>query len=877
MTMSFLLQLYPGNFVVETALVVLVTTSLIAGAALATAGCLKRNPAAADCILFWGLVWILLTPPAAIASAWSGVTLGFISLPARAVISSFDAMPERPVRWPVDVPPPAAATVDVRNDRPQGTPSATPSMKRSAADAHALLSATVPASRPSAANSGPVDGRPAEPRRVREAIAALFAVWLFGALFAASRTTRSYAKMRAVRRALFPVANESLGDLRDEIQRRLYIVRLPEIGCSDRVCTPCVIGLFRPAIVLPVKGLEDVSPKQLCHVLVHECAHVVRRDTWVVLLERVAAAFFWPNPLIHFFNRRLSRVREEACDNYVLSGTDSVTYGETLLHVAQFVRAQRPMAASVGIFHGRAPLEQRIAGLIDERRNTAIRAGRVSRILAMAAFAGLSLLACGDRGFSDQAPPPAGGSQADVAPLQASPQIEPARPAPALALQAGLPADTKADTQSVQLAPVRPHTLFVPEKVRIQLGIRRDNADQLTVAKRPTPMRPLVIPGTTALDRTAIVPMRSLWPPQGAVVVEIGKVADFSGPGKGTGIYREREIRSGNRVTKGQLLAVFDSVDVGNKENDLIDALAHLKLDEEFLKQAEAKPAGTRPILWEAERRVQGDKNGIHRAQSMLHGWGVSDKQIQAALDEAEKIKKRGGRRDPSKDTQWGRVEMRSPIDGVVIECNLALHEVIPDDGINLFQIIENFDKLLVVANLPEDKLSALEALGPRPQWTVETGRGPAASGFITDIQFLVDPNQHTLTVKGYVDNRQARLRGGQFVKATIGQPIPPDVVEVPIDCVLETGPQALVFAQKDPARADYTMQRVDVVDRLGKTLFLRSKPFAQGEERSPQETEKGLLPKQAVLPGTRLIRSSLAELKAVLEDREAAAHHQLK
>jgi len=353
-------------------------------------------------------------------------------------------------------------------------------------------------------------------------------------------------------------------------------------------------------------------------------------------------------------------------------------------------------------------------------------------------------------------------------------------------------------------------------------------------------------------------------------------VADFSGPGKGTGIYREREILPGDRVTKGQLLAVFDSVGVGNKENDLIDALARLKLDEEFLKQAEAKPAGTPSItLWDAQRKLQGDKNAINRAESVLHGWGVSQKQIEAALDEVEKIKKRG-RRDPSKDTQWGRVEMRSPIDGVVLERNLALHEVIPDEGINLFQI-GNLDTILVVANLPEDKLAALEALGPRPQWTVETGRGAAASGFITDIHFLVDPNQHTVTVKGYVDNRQARLRGGRFIKATIGQPVPPDVVEVPIDCVLETGQQALVFVQQDPARADYTLQRVDVVDRFGKTLFLRSKPFAKGEERSPQESEKGLLPKQAVSPGARLVRSSLAELKAALEDREARARRQLK
>ena len=34
-----------------------------------------------------------------------------------------------------------------------------------------------------------------------------------------------------------------------------------------------------------------------------------------------------------------------------------------------------------------------------------------------------------------------------------------------------------------------------------------------------------------------------------------------------------REIRSGDRVGKGDVLAVFHSVDVGNKKNDLADAI----------------------------------------------------------------------------------------------------------------------------------------------------------------------------------------------------------------------------------------------------------------------------------------------------------------
>ena len=162
---------------------------------------------------------------------------------------------------------------------------------------------------------------------------------------------------------------------------------------SDRVWTPCVLGLFRPVIALPADALRNVSARQLGDVLVHEGAHVVRHDCVVALVQKIAGSVFWPHPLIHWLNRRLTIVREEVCDNYVLAGTDAVSYGETLLQFAQVVGRGRPMpAAAVGMLHGSGRLEQRIAGLVDERRNRHTRAGNFSRALALVAFGSLFLL-----------------------------------------------------------------------------------------------------------------------------------------------------------------------------------------------------------------------------------------------------------------------------------------------------------------------------------------------------------------------------------------------------------------------------------------------------------------------------------------------------
>ena len=53
---------------------------------------------------------------------------------------------------------------------------------------------------------------------------------------------------------------------------------------------------------------------------------------------------------------------------------------------------------------------------------------------------------------------------------------------------------------SISLVSGQAHTLQVPEEVCAALGIRKGERDLVEVAKPPTTMRPLVLPGSTALD-----------------------------------------------------------------------------------------------------------------------------------------------------------------------------------------------------------------------------------------------------------------------------------------------------------------------------------------------------------------------------------------
>jgi membrane fusion protein, heavy metal efflux system len=223
-------------------------------------------------------------------------------------------------------------------------------------------------------------------------------------------------------------------------------------------------------------------------------------------------------------------------------------------------------------------------------------------------------------------------------------------------------------------------------------------------------------------------------------------------------------------------------------------------------------------------------------------------------------------------------VDMRAPASGVIIERNLALHEIVVDNTTNLFQVAD-VDKLFIAANVPEDDLPELEALremsGDAIRWTVRTVGSEPIPGYIDDIGYIIDPNQHTAVVKGYIDNKGERLRGGQFIRATVELPPPADVVEIPITAVIDDGQQSVVFVETDSQKQRYTMRRVQLTRRFEKTVFVQSKPFKKGEEVTPVELE--LLLREPLLPGERVLATGVGELKAALLERESRPRNKVQ
>jgi HEAT repeat protein/beta-lactamase regulating signal transducer with metallopeptidase domain len=183
----------------------------------------------------------------------------------------------------------------------------------------------------------------------------LFLIWIgIGLLYSWRLSARARAPAENRARDLFCWALESMG-LRPDA----------DLVESDELRVPVVFGFRRPKVILPSRATEWPDTR-LRAVLLHESAHIRRRDLFFQLLAKVACALFWFNPLAWIHERRLFLASEKAADDQVVGrgGTPS-DYAEPLLEASMELGTERnPVWATAAMAEGTA-FKERILSLLD--------------------------------------------------------------------------------------------------------------------------------------------------------------------------------------------------------------------------------------------------------------------------------------------------------------------------------------------------------------------------------------------------------------------------------------------------------------------------------------------------------------------------------
>ena len=159
---------------------------------------------------------------------------------------------------------------------------------------------------------------------------------------------------------------------------------------SDDVRAAAVLGLTSPRIALSPAIVRALSDQELDAIVVHEWAHIQRRDDWAQLVQLIVRAFAGLHPAVWWIDRQLHVERETACDDWAVSLTGSSRrFAASLAKVATLSARQTHPVLLPSVLT--SDLARRVARLLDARRSTATRprmssAALVSPVLLLTAF-----------------------------------------------------------------------------------------------------------------------------------------------------------------------------------------------------------------------------------------------------------------------------------------------------------------------------------------------------------------------------------------------------------------------------------------------------------------------------------------------------------
>ncbi|MEP7336364.1 MAG: M56 family metallopeptidase [Acidobacteriota bacterium] len=194
--------------------------------------------------------------------------------------------------------------------------------------------------------------------------AAALMFWAIGMLMVIARLVTGTFRIWRLAKSASLVSQNSWVALVGALAARLRLRSGVELRQSAQVALPMTWGAWRSVVMLPADA--DEWPQE-CRsiVLLHELAHVKRRDCLTQNLAQLACALYWFNPLVWLAVRQLHVEREVACDDQVLEvGTKASEYASHLVEIARSFSATDELSP-VAVGMACSQLESRVRSILD--------------------------------------------------------------------------------------------------------------------------------------------------------------------------------------------------------------------------------------------------------------------------------------------------------------------------------------------------------------------------------------------------------------------------------------------------------------------------------------------------------------------------------
>ncbi|MBD1394195.1 efflux RND transporter periplasmic adaptor subunit [Mucilaginibacter glaciei] len=266
-----------------------------------------------------------------------------------------------------------------------------------------------------------------------------------------------------------------------------------------------------------------------------------------------------------------------------------------------------------------------------------------------------------------------------------------------------------------------------------------------------------------------------------------------------SGQVMEVKVTLGDKVTKGQTLAILRSADVAGNYTDLTSTKADLAINKRQLEQAE--------YLY---------KNGISSERDYTEAKENYNKAVAANAKVRDQIAINGG----GNTSASGSLVIKAPGDGYIVEKNITAGNFIrPDNSSSLFTI-SNMKDVWIWANVFESDISKVKK-GYAAKITTLAYPDKVFTGKVDEISSVLDPDNKVMKVRISLNNNDMLLKPEMFTNVVISNEEGSTSVAIPQTAVVFDNSKSFVVVYN--SKCNLQVREVSPIKTVDSITYISS------------------------------------------------------
>ena len=235
-------------------------------------------------------------------------------------------------------------------------------------------------------------------------------IWLAGTIIMLLRILLGWILSQKIARESSLIIDNKFEQIKNQIEKNMHIQRTIQYSTSQNISSPIAMGWFKHHIIFPAYT-QHWSDDSIKMILIHELAHIKRKDTIWLFISSITSALYWINPLSWIIRKNFIFETEKICDDYVLlNGADATSYAENLITIVKNINQKHLTYLAGSNMARKSELEGRLLAILNTNKRTVKHNSSLTKlmiiftIIIVIPLAGLQIFASGTNSQLSLAP-----------------------------------------------------------------------------------------------------------------------------------------------------------------------------------------------------------------------------------------------------------------------------------------------------------------------------------------------------------------------------------------------------------------------------------------------------------------------------------------